>query len=214
MEWPCPLWDRLQGCLQWCPVQEKLPHAYSAPRSAVAPCAKTQPQAFSVSYDLLPDQHDWACPDETPSSLHYKRLKGAKKLSSRIGETQLKKHRKAISTKHRSHAVVAVQPVERNNAGERGCKFFCKVCFTCLLKGKTKLTPDLQAALQNDAECEQPLCHDPSCLWMRVKANEPLFAANFAAAVGRSFEDMTKSSMFKLMPSLPPAASVPKSPPD
>ena len=229
-EWPCPYCDVVfKGKYNGVCTSKSYHMRTRHPDKPIHLVQRQKPQAVAVSYELPLDQQVWSCPmpgcgaslatlppqdrlraikahiadkhpDETPSTIHYKRLKGTPKSSSRVGDTQRAKHRSAIAKKHRTHDVVAVQPVERNARGLRGSLFFCKKCYTCLLKGSDKqrlLTCKQRAKLMKDPNgCAMT---NRRTWWVRTQIKEPLFAENFAKAMGKTFSEI--DAIFHVTPS-------------
>ena len=176
-----------------------------------------KPLPYAVSHQLPTDQQDWKCPlctaalpflprydrqkaiqqhatechpGHTPYTLRNLNLKGLKKPG--VAEAQRKKFEKLRNKKFKYHRLVTVETPERA-AKKRGCQHlhYCKVCLQALSAGLDLYKITCKQHLFKQRTKEQRYCARKMLWWRNLLDKQPKHAANLAAAVGKSFDEIT-----------------------
>ena len=133
---------------------------------------------------------------ETPMSLFNRTRTHVKK--PQVAELQTKKFDAKRRKMLRGHAPVKVVPTEWNKT-KRGNLHYCSKCLSKIEKGNKNHNWDLTCRqhLLKQEKKEDRYCGITTAWWTRLQKQQPLHAANFAEAVGKSFVDEITATFAK-----------------
>ena len=122
----------------------------------------------------------------TLQQMFYMSVKGKPKGGA--AKANVAKHEQVRASKFGTHDIVQVVPQERIDNGQRGNAYYCRVCFSKL--GKTTQPHELLPCAERIQRLQTNgwTMSKKRSWWKHLQKAEPVHAANFLAAVGRTKE--------------------------